>query len=127
VEASSGFEAASSEESRVRDSEEEIEASAALRGRGGRARSTAEVGEEPEEEREGGAEEETGDNREVERGVFAAMEYVAGEFSQAEGEFRTKIKKCAQEDEEAAEEEKCAAEFAGGIHGRDSRGTATKK
>ena len=116
MEASTRLEVASREESRVRDSQEEIEAGAALRVRGGRAKLAAEVGEKPEEQAQTDAEEQAGDNREVESSVFAAMDNVAGEFSQAEREFHTKIKKCAQENEEAAEEEKCAAEFAKRVH-----------
>ena len=70
----------------------------------------------PEEERECGAEDKTGDDREVERGVFAAVDDIAGEFSQAEGEFPAKVKKSANKDEESAENEKGAAEFAKRVH-----------
>ena len=49
--------------------------------------------EEPEEEREADAEEQAGDDREVESGVFAAMDDVAGEAAEAEGEFTAEVKK----------------------------------
>ena len=79
--------------------------------------SAAEVVEEPEEEREGGAEKEAGDDREVKSRVFAAMQDVAGEAAEMEGEFATEKEKSACEDEEATEEKKSAAEFARGVHG----------
>jgi hypothetical protein len=60
----------------------------------------------PEEEREGGAEEETRDDGEVEGGVFAAMDDVAGEAAEAEGEFASDVKKGAEG----------AAEFAKRVH-----------
>ncbi len=72
----------------------------------------------PEEEREGGAEEETRDDGEVEGGVFAAMDDVAGEAAEAEGEFAfaSDVKKGADRDEESAENEEGAAEFAKRVH-----------
>ncbi len=78
----------------------------------------AEVGEEPEEEREGGAEEETRDDGEVEGGVFAAMDDVAGETAEAEGKFSAEVEESAGENEETAENKKRAAELAEGIHGK---------
>jgi hypothetical protein len=87
----------------------------------------AEVGEEPQEERKADAKEETGDDGEIERCVFAAVDDVAGEASQAEREFGAEIEKCAEGDEEEAEEEERAAEFAERVHERDSRGNEVKK
>jgi len=81
----------------------------------------------PEEERESGAEEETGDDWEVEGGVFTAVDNVAGEFSQAKREFATEVKKRAYEDQEAAENEEGTAEFAEGVHEKDSRRNEVKK
>src|SRR2546421_1240614 len=78
----------------------------------------------PEEERKAEAEDKAGDDREVEGGVFAAMDDVAGEAAQTEGEFAAEVEKGAEEDEQAAKEEKRAAEFAEGIHGKHSSGTA---
>ena len=72
--------------------------------------------EEPEEQRECGAEEEAGDDGKVERGVFAAVDDVAGKFSQAERELCAKVKKSANKDEESAENEEGAAEFAKRVH-----------
>jgi hypothetical protein len=48
------------------------------------AGSAAEVGEEPEEEREGDAEDEAGDDGEVKRSMLAAMDDVAGKFAEPE-------------------------------------------
>jgi len=45
----------------------------------------AEMGEEPEEEREHGAENEASHDGKIEGGVFAAMNEVTGKSSQAEG------------------------------------------
>lgn len=47
----------------------------------------------PEEERKGGAEQEAGDDREIEGGVFTAMDNVTGEFSEAQGEFSAEVEK----------------------------------
>jgi len=78
----------------------------------------AEVGEEPEEKRKAEAEDEAGDDGEIKSGVFAAMNDVAGKFSQAEGEFAAEVEKSAEEDEEAAEKEEGAAKFAERVHTR---------
>jgi hypothetical protein len=85
------------------------------------------VGDEPEEERNTEAEDETSDNRKVKRGVCAAVDDVAGKFSQAEREFSAEIQKGADEDEETSEEKKDAAEFAERAHGKDSRRNEVKK
>ncbi len=74
------------------------------------------MGEEPEEDGEGGAEKEAGDDREVEGGVFAAMDDVAGEAAEAYWKFSAEVDKSAEEDEERAENEERAAEFAERIH-----------
>jgi hypothetical protein len=50
------------------------------------------MGEEPEKEGKSGAEDEAGDDGEIESGVFAAVDDVAGKFAQAEGEFAPEIK-----------------------------------
>lgn len=44
------------------------------------------------------------------------MHDVAGETAETEGEFSAEIKKRSNKDEESAENEKGAAEFADGIH-----------
>ncbi len=74
------------------------------------------MGEEPEEERKGGAEEEARDDREVESGVFAAMDDVAGEAAEAQRKFSAEVEKSADQYEEGAENQESAAEFAEGIH-----------
>jgi len=78
----------------------------------------AEVGEEPEEERERGAEYKAGDDGEVERGVFAAMDDVARKAAKAEGQFATKVEKSTGEYKNAAEEKESATEFTERIHKR---------
>jgi len=85
------------------------------------------VGEEPDEERKGGAEKQAGDNGEVEGGVFAAVDDVAGEFSQVKGEFAAEVEKSTGEDKEAAEEQESAAEFAEGVHEKEFRRNEVKK
>jgi hypothetical protein len=52
----------------------------------------AEVGEEPEEEGKRGAKNEASDDGEIESGVFAARDDVAGEFAEAERESSTEVK-----------------------------------
>jgi hypothetical protein len=79
------------------------------------------VGEEPEQNREGGAKNKTGDDGEIKGRVFATMNDVAGKFSQPEGEFATEVEKSAREDEEATEEKERKAEFAERMHEKDSR------
>jgi hypothetical protein len=73
--------------------------------------------EEPKEKRKSGTEDETSDDGEIERGVFAAMNDVAGEFAEAEGESGAEVKQSAEDDEDDAEQEKRAAEIAKRVHG----------
>jgi hypothetical protein len=75
------------------------------------------VGDEPEEERVSGADEEAGDNGKVKRGVLAAVDDVPGKPSEAEREFASEIENSADKDHEAADEEKRASEFAERVHG----------
>lgn len=76
----------------------------------------AEVRHEPENERKSRAEHEARDDWEINRGVFAAMNHVAGKSSQAKREFAGEIEKRTKHDEESSEKKKCAAEFAQRIH-----------
>lgn len=76
-----------------------------------------EMGKEPEEKRKSGTDDETGDDGEIERGVFSAVDDVAREFAEAEGEFGPEVKQSADDDEDDAEQEKSAAEIAERIHG----------
>ena len=74
------------------------------------------MGEEPEEKREGEAENEASHDGEIEGGVFAAVDDVAGKPAKTKREFAREIKKRAEEDKEAAEVEKHAAKIAKRIH-----------
>lgn len=72
--------------------------------------------EEPEEEREGGAEKEAGDDGKMDGGVFATVDDVARKAAESEGKPPAKIKNRAQNDDESSEHEEGAAEFARGVH-----------
>jgi hypothetical protein len=74
------------------------------------------VGDEPEEERNAEAEDKACDDGKVKRDVFAAVDDIAGKFSQAEREFFAEVEKSANEDEEATEEEEGSSEFAERVH-----------
>jgi len=74
------------------------------------------VGEEPEEKREDDAEEQAGDDREVESGVFAAMDDVAGEFSKAKRQLAAKIKKSAEKNQKTAQEKESPSQLAKRFH-----------
>jgi hypothetical protein len=74
------------------------------------------VGEEPKQERETEAEEEAGDDGEVEGGMFAAVDDVAGEAAEAQRQLSAEVKKSTHNDEESTENEKGATEFAERIH-----------
>jgi hypothetical protein len=76
----------------------------------------AEVRNDPEEEREHDTYDEAGNDGKVERGVFAAVNDVAGQFSRAKGEFTAKIEESADKNQKAAEKEEGAAEFAKRVH-----------
>ena len=82
-------------------------------------RLAAEVGDEPEEKRERGAEEKTGDDGKVEGGVFAAVDDVAGQFPEAEGQLVSEIEKEADQNQQCSEENKRAAELAERVHRGD--------
>jgi hypothetical protein len=53
------------------------------------------VGEEPKEQRKAEAEDEAGDDGEIEGGVFTAVDDVAGEFTETEGEFGAEVQESA--------------------------------
>ena len=48
--------------------------------------------------------------------MFAAVDDVSGQFSQAEGQLVSEIEKSSEKDEESSEEKKRAAEFAERVH-----------
>ena len=81
----------------------------------------------PEEERQAEAEDETGDDGEIESGVFASVDDVAGEAAETQWEFSAEIKYRANGQEQGAQNEEGAAEFADGIHGKECRRNAVKK
>jgi hypothetical protein len=81
-----------------------------------KCRSAAEVRKKPKEKREGNAEEQASDDREVESGVFAPVNDIAGESTEAKGKLSTEVEKPAENDKKAAEKEEGAAEFAKGLH-----------
>ena len=74
------------------------------------------MGNEPKKQGESDAQEQTGDDGKVKRGVFAAMNDVAGQSSQTERKFAAEIEESTDENQEAAEKEKRAAEFAKRVH-----------
>lgn len=74
------------------------------------------MGKQPEEKREGGAEEQAGDDGKVESGVFSAVNDVAGKFSKAKGELVPEIKKHTDQNEKRSEENERASEIAKGLH-----------
>lgn len=71
---------------------------------------------EPEEQGKRDAEEQAGDDRKIESRVFAAVNDVAGQFSQAEREFVPKIKKGADQNDKPSEEDKRPPKLAERIH-----------
>jgi hypothetical protein len=74
------------------------------------------MGEEPEEEGKCRAEYDARHDGKVESGMFTAMDDVAGEFTEAEGEFGAEVEKSAEDYEDDAEQEKSAAEVTKRIH-----------
>jgi hypothetical protein len=90
-----------------------------MRGR----RSAAEMGEEPEQESQADAEEDGSGDWEIERGVLAAVDDVAGKATEAEGEAVGEVEEGAGGDEDCAEDEESAGEGAGGVHGRSLAGS----
>ncbi len=75
------------------------------------------MGEEPEDQSEAYAEGDRSCDWEVEGGVFAAVDDVAGEAAEAEREFAGEVEESARGDEDAAEDQEGTAEVAGWIHG----------
>jgi len=74
--------------------------------------SAAEVIDEPENQAEGGAEDKAGNNRKVERGVVGFVGDVAGKFAEAKRELSTEVEKGADENQDAAEDEKRTTDVA---------------
>jgi hypothetical protein len=74
------------------------------------------VGEEPEKKGKRDAKKKASDDGKVKRGVFAAMNDVAGKLSQAEGEFVAEVQKCTNKNEKCSQGKKGAAEIAERVH-----------
>jgi len=74
------------------------------------------VGEEPDKERKSDAQKKAGDDGKVKRSVFAAMNDVAGKFSQAEGELVAEVQKSTDKGKKGSKEKKGAAEIAERLH-----------
>jgi len=81
----------------------------------------------PDEDGQRSAEEKAGDDREIESGVFAAMDDVSREAAEAQREFSPEVEESADEDQECAEDEEGAAEFTERVHEEDSRRNEVKK
>jgi hypothetical protein len=77
---------------------------------------TAEARDKPKEQRKRGAKYEARDDREIESDVLAAMDDIAGKFSEAKREFAAEVQKSAQNNKEPAEDEDGATEFAERVH-----------
>jgi hypothetical protein len=78
--------------------------------------SAAKLGEEPEKQAQAHTEEQASDDGKVKGGVFAAVDDVAGEAAEAEGELGAEVKNSAGKDQESAEEKERATEFAKRVH-----------
>ena len=61
------------------------------------------MGEQPEQKRKAEAEDEAGKDGEIEGGVFTAVDDVAGEVTEAEGEFGAEVQESADQGEDGAE------------------------
>ena len=71
---------------------------------------------EPEEEREGEAEDEAGDDGKVKRSMLAAMDDVSGKFAEAKRQFLVEIENGTDNYQQAAEDEQSAAKLAERFH-----------
>ena len=79
-------------------------------------RLAAELGDKPKKKRKHDADHETGDDGKVESRVCAAMDDVAGQFSEAEGKLVAEIKKGTEKNEKSSEENQRTAEIAKRLH-----------
>jgi hypothetical protein len=73
--------------------------------------STAQAGDEPQNQAEADAEQDAGRQRKVKRGVLAFMDNVAWQAAQAERELSAKIEKCADKRENTGQIEQRSAEL----------------
>jgi hypothetical protein len=79
-------------------------------------RLAAEVREKPKEQRQAEAENEACHDGKIKRGVFTAMDDVAGEFSETKRKFGTEIEESADQHEDATEDQQHTTKFAERIH-----------
>jgi hypothetical protein len=79
------------------------------------------VVDEPKDKTKSSAQKEASGNRKVDGGVFAAMDDIAGETPETEGEARAEEEQPANDGDYAAENEERPAEFAERVHAPDSR------
>ena len=59
--------------------------------------------------------------------MFAAVDDVARQAAEAQGELAAKVKESAENDQEDTQNEEHTAKFAEGVHERDSRRNEAKK
>jgi len=71
---------------------------------------------EPKKKRKSGAEDQAGHNREVKRGVFAAVNDISRKSSEAKGKLAAKIKQDAKNDQKCPQKEKHPPELAKRVH-----------
>ena len=72
--------------------------------------------EEPEKQRKRHTKKKASDDGKVKRGVFAAMNDVAGKLSEAEGELVAEVQKSTNKNEKGSQGKKGAAEIAERVH-----------
>jgi hypothetical protein len=70
----------------------------------------------PQEQAEPHAENNAGHNRKIKRGVLAFVDDVSRQTSQTKWQFPAKIEERTKENEQAAQHQQHASEFARGIH-----------
>src|SRR5258708_15882064 len=78
--------------------------------------SSAETGDEPQDQAESHTEQNAGGQWKIKRGVLAFMNDVTGQVAQPERKLSAKIKKCADKRENARNKEQCPSEFSQWIH-----------
>jgi hypothetical protein len=74
------------------------------------------VREEPEQDGEGDADDQAGDNRKVEGGVLAAMNDIAGQAAKAERQARSEVQRSSNNNANRAKDQKGPSKFAERVH-----------
>jgi hypothetical protein len=67
--------------------------------------SLAEMSGQPEQQSQSRAKKQARDDRKVERGVFAAVDDIAGKATEPKGKLSAEVKQCANDNEEPSEDE----------------------